>query len=170
MITARKKTNIKFNIFLIWKKIELISFNSDLIFEKFPTLKKYISESQILLIEILIISAESLSQIIILIIKSLSRPVISIDQITIINKIIIIKFLIENSLIIQEIINKFNIQIPSLSIYRATVKTFVDYIITETLIRDLQIKKLQKIAANKKKRSKKIIELNIIYPKTWEII
>jgi hypothetical protein len=32
------------------------------------------------------------------------------------------------------------------------------------------MKKLQKTAANKKKRSKKIIKLNIIYSETWEII
>jgi hypothetical protein len=92
------------------------------------------------------------------------------DQVTVINGIMIIRFLIGNSLIIQEIINKFNIQTPFLPIYRATVKIFVDYTAAEALIRDLQMKKLQEIAANKKKRSKKIIRLNIVYPETWEII
>jgi hypothetical protein len=74
------------------------------------------------------------------------------------------------SLNIQKIINKFNIQTFFLSIYKIIVKIFVNYIIAEILIRDFQMKKLQKIATNKKKSSKKIIELNIIYLKTWEII
>jgi hypothetical protein len=98
--TARKKTNIKFNIFSIWKKAELISFNSDLIFGKFLTVKKYISEFQIPLIEILIIFAESSFQITILVIEFLNRSVIPTDQMTVINKIIIINFPIRNSLII----------------------------------------------------------------------
>jgi hypothetical protein len=100
MITARKKTNIKFNIFLIWKKIGLIFFNSNLIFGKFLTVKKYISEFQIPLIKISIIPVESLFQITILIIEFLNRSVIPADQIIVINGIIIIKFLIENLLII----------------------------------------------------------------------
>jgi hypothetical protein len=148
----------------------LIFFNFDLIFGKFSIIKKYTSESQTLSIEISIIPAEFLFQITILITESLSRPMTPADQMTIINRIIIMKFPIENSLIIQKMINKFNIQIPSLPIYRATVKNFVDYIAAEALVRDLQIKKLQKAAANKKKRSKKTIKLNIIYSETWEII
>jgi hypothetical protein len=87
----------------------LIPFNLNLIFGKFPTVKKYISESQILLIETSIISAESSFQITILIIEFLSRPVIPADQIIVINRIIIIRFLIGNLLIIQEIIDKFSI-------------------------------------------------------------
>jgi hypothetical protein len=67
-------------------------------------------------------------------------------------------------------IDKFSIWIFSLPIYRAIVKIFIDYTAAEVLVRDLQIKKLQKIAANKKKRSKKIIKLNIIYSETWKII
>jgi hypothetical protein len=87
----------------------LISFNSDLIFGKFPIIKKYISESQIPPIKTSIIPAESSFQIIILVTEFLNRSVISADQVTIINKIIIMRFLIGNSLIIQEIINKFSI-------------------------------------------------------------
>jgi hypothetical protein len=62
--------------------------------------------------------------------------------VTVINKIIIIRFLIRNSLIIQEIIDKLSIQISSLPIYRIIVKVFVDYTAAEILIRNLQIKKL----------------------------
>jgi hypothetical protein len=108
-----------------------------LVFGKLPIVKKNISEFQIPSIEILIIPAESLFQIIILIIEFSNRSVIPADQITIINKIIIIKFLIGNSLIIQEMINKLNIQISSLPTYRAIFKIFVDYTAAETLIRDL---------------------------------
>jgi hypothetical protein len=93
-----------------------------LIFGKFPIVKKYISEFQTLSIKILIIPAEPSSQITILIIEFLSRPVIPTDQITVINGIIIIKFPIKNLLIIQKMINKFNIQILSSPIYKATVK------------------------------------------------
>jgi hypothetical protein len=170
MITARKKTNIKFKIFSIWKKVGLISFNSDLVFGKFSTVKKYISESQISLIEILIIPAEFSFQIIILVIEFSSRSVISVDQVTVINEIMIMKFSIGNLLIIQKMIDKFSIQIFSLSTYRAIVKAFVNYTAAEILIRDFQIKKLQKTAANKKKRSKKIIELSVVCLETWEII
>jgi hypothetical protein len=88
---------------------------------------------------------------------------------TIINGTTIMKFLIKNILIIQEMINKFNIQIPSLPTYKVTVKTFVEYTAAEALIREITIKKLKEAAANKKKRSKKIVELTISYPETWEI-
>jgi hypothetical protein len=109
MITIRKKTNTKFNIFLTWKKAELIFFNSNLIFGKFLTVKKYISEPQTPLIKISIISAEFSFQIIILITEFLNCLMIPADQVTVINGIIIIRFLIGNSLIIQKMINKFNI-------------------------------------------------------------
>jgi hypothetical protein len=109
MITARKKANIKFKIFLIWKKIELIFFNFNLIFGKILIVKKYISEFQTPLIETIIVSVEPSFQIIILIIEFLSRPVTPADQVTVINRIIIIRFSIGNSLIIQEMIDKFNI-------------------------------------------------------------
>jgi hypothetical protein len=79
------------------------------------------------------------------------------------------KFPIENILIIQKIINRLNIQIPSLSTYKAIVKIFVEYTAAETLIRKITIKKLKEAAANKKKRSKKIIGLTIIYPEAWKI-
>jgi hypothetical protein len=61
---------------------------------------------------------------------------------TLINEIMIMRFPIKNLLIIQEIINKLNIQISFLSIYRTTVKVFIDYTAAEALVRDLQIKKL----------------------------
>jgi hypothetical protein len=80
-----------------------------LIFGKFPIVQKYTSEFQIPLIEILIIFAEPSSQIIILVIEFLNRSVISADQMTVINEIIIMKFSIKNSLIIQEMIDKFSI-------------------------------------------------------------
>jgi hypothetical protein len=90
-------------------------------------------------------------------------------EITITNKTIIIKFLIKNILIIQKMINKFNIQILFLPIYKVIVKIFVEHTAAEVLIREITIKKLKKTAANKKKRSKKIIELTVIYSETWEI-
>jgi hypothetical protein len=81
----------------------------------------------------------------------------------------IIKFLIRNTLIIQEMIDKLNTQTPSLPIYKTTVKTFIKYTAAEVLVREITIKKLKEAVANKKNRSKKIIGLTIIYPETWEI-
>jgi hypothetical protein len=43
---------------------------------------------------------------------------------------------------IQKMINKFNIQIFFLPIYKVIVKIFVNYTIAEILIRDFQMKKL----------------------------
>jgi hypothetical protein len=147
----------------------LIPFNSNLIFEEFLIIKKYISEFQFSLIEISILSAESLSQIIIFETEFLSRSMIPAGEITIINGTMIIKFLIENILIIQEMINKFDIQIFSLPTYRIIVKTFIKYTAAEALIRETTMKKLKKVAANKKKRSKKIVGLTVVYSETWKI-
>jgi hypothetical protein len=148
----------------------LISFNLDLVLEKLLTVKKYISEPQTLPIKTSIIPAEPLSQITVLITGFSSRSVTPADQITVINGIMIMRFPVGNSLIIQEMIDKLNIQTPSLPTYRATVKAFINYTAAETLVRDLQMKKLQETAANKKKRSKKTVRLSVICPETWEII
>jgi hypothetical protein len=147
----------------------LIPFNSNLIFGKFLIIKKYTFEFQSPLIEIPILSAEPLSQIIISETRFSNRPIIPADEVTIINGTIIMKFPIKNILIIQKMINRFNIQISSLSIYRITVKIFVEHTAAEILIREITIKKLKETAANKKKRSKKIVGLTIIYSETWEI-
>jgi hypothetical protein len=115
----------------------LISFNPNLVLGQLSIVKKYIFEPQTSLIEALIIPAEPLSQITILVTRFLSRPVTPADQVTVINGIIIMRFLIGNSLIIQKMIDKLSTQIPSLPTYRATVKAFVNYIVAEALIRDL---------------------------------
>jgi hypothetical protein len=86
--------------------------------------------------------------------------------VTVINRIMIMRFLVGNLLVIQEMIDKLSTQTPSLPTYRVTVKAFIDYTIAEALVRDLQMKKLQKTAANKKKRSKKTVGLSIVCPKT----
>jgi hypothetical protein len=87
----------------------LILFNSNLIFGEFLIIKKYISEFQFLLIEISILPAELLFQIIIFETEFLSRLMIPAGEMTIINRTMIMKFLIKNILIIQEMIDKFNI-------------------------------------------------------------
>jgi hypothetical protein len=80
-----------------------------LIFGEFLTVKKYISEFQFSLIEISILSIEFLSQITISEIGFLSRPMIPVDEMTIINGTMIMKFPIRNILIIQEMIDKLDI-------------------------------------------------------------
>jgi hypothetical protein len=92
------------------------------------------------------------------------------DQVTVINGIMIMRFPVGNSLVIQEIIDKLSIQTPSLPTYRVIVKVFVNYTAAEALVRDLQMKKLQETATNKKKRSKKTVRLSVVCPETWEII
>jgi hypothetical protein len=42
---ARKKTNTKSNILSAWKKAGLVSFDSDIVLEKLPKIKKYTSEA-----------------------------------------------------------------------------------------------------------------------------
>jgi hypothetical protein len=64
------------------------------------------------------------------------------DQVTVINGIMIIRFPVRNSLVIQKMIDKLNIQTPFLPTYKATVKAFIDYTAAEALVRDLQMKKL----------------------------
>jgi hypothetical protein len=77
----------------------------------------------------------------------------------------IIQFPIRNAMIIQDMINKISTITPSISTYQKTVKNYIDYQATLALIRDLQIKKLKNIAANKKRRSKQIIRYTVINPK-----
>jgi hypothetical protein len=170
IIKARKKANTKSNILSAWKKAGLVPFNPDLVLGQLPTVKKYISEPQTSPIETSTIPAEPSSQITVLVTGSSSRPVTPADQVTVINGTMIIRFPVRNSLVIQEIIDKLSTQTPSLPTYRATVKAFINYTTAEALVRDLQIKKLQKAAANKKKRSKKTVRLSVVCPETWEII
>ncbi len=64
------------------------------------------------------------------------------------------QFPIRNTTVIQDIINKISITTPSIPTYQKTIKNYIDYQATITLIRDLQIKKLRNITTNKKKRTK----------------
>jgi hypothetical protein len=139
MITARKKANIKFNIISAWKKIRLIPFNFDLIFALLSTVKKYTSESLLPLIENIILLDESSFQIIISEIRSLSRLIISTSQITVINGIMIMRFLIGNTQIIKGMIDRLDIQISFLPIYKIYIKTFVQHAAAEVLIREIII-------------------------------
>jgi hypothetical protein len=84
--------------------------------------------------------------------------------------IIIIQFLIKNPIIIQGIINKLNIDHFFLPVYKIIIKNYIKYQSFITLIRNLQINKLKQIAANRKKRSKRIIKYIIINPEKWETI
>jgi K+-sensing histidine kinase KdpD len=60
-------------------------------------------------------------------------------------------------------------QISSLPIYKAHIKTFVQYAAAEALVREITMQKLKQAAANKKKRSKKTIEMSVVCLKTWKI-
>jgi hypothetical protein len=60
--------------------------------------------------------------------------------------------------------------ISFLPVYRITVKNYIKYQLFIALIRNFQINKLREIAANRKKRSKRIIKYTIINSEKWEAI
>jgi hypothetical protein len=62
-----------------------------------------------------------------------------------------------------------NTQISSLPIYKAHIKTFVQYAAAEALVREITMQKLKQAAANKKKRSKKTVGMSVVYLETWKI-
>jgi hypothetical protein len=95
-----------------------------LILAQFFIIKKYISESLLLLIEDITLD-EPLSQITGSKIRFLSRPIIPTSQITVINGIMIMRFPIGNTQIIKGIIDRLDTQTLSLPIYKAYVKIFV---------------------------------------------
>ena len=78
------------------------------------------------------------------------------------------QFPIGNISAIEGMIDKFNIQILSVTAYKTVIKTYVQHAAAEALVRDTTIKKLKEAAANKKKRSKKTIGLSTVCPETWE--
>jgi hypothetical protein len=142
MITARKKANTKSNIISAWKKAGLIPFNPDLVLAQLPTIKKDTSEPLLLSIEDITLDEPS-SQITGSKIRSSSRSVIPASQITVINGTMIMRFPIGNTQIIKGIINRLDIQTPSLPIYKAHVKTFVQHAAAEALVREATIQKLK---------------------------
>jgi hypothetical protein len=79
-------------------------------------------------------------------IRSSNRPIIPQDQVTIPYNTIIMQFPIRNSIIIQSIINRLNIDTSFLPVYKITIKNYVEYQSSIALIRDLQINKLKKVA------------------------
>jgi hypothetical protein len=66
-------------------------------------------------------------------------------------------------------IDRLDTQTLSLPIYKAHIKTFVQHAAAEALVRETTMQKLKQAAANKKKRSKKIIKISVVCLKTWEI-
>jgi hypothetical protein len=57
----------------------------------------------------------------------------------------------------------------SLPIYKAHIKTFVQYAAAEALVRETTMQKLKQAAANKKKRSKKTVGMSVVCLETWKI-
>ena len=79
------------------------------------------------------------------------------------------RFPIGNTQIIEGMIDRLDTQTPSLPIYKAHIKTFVQNAAAEALVRETTMQKLKQAAANKKKRSKKIVGMTVVCPETWEI-
>ena len=59
---------------------------------------------------------------------------------------------------------------PSIPTYQKIIKNYVDYQAAITLVRDLQMKELRDVAANKKKRTKQTVGCIVIDPEGWEAI
>jgi hypothetical protein len=92
------------------------------------------------------------------------------DQVTINYGTMIMQFPVGNATVIQGMINRMSITTPSISTYQKTVKNYVDYQAALALVRDLQMKKLRDVAANKKRRSKQTVGYTVIDPEKWEAI
>jgi hypothetical protein len=67
-------------------------------------------------------------------------------------------------------IDKMSTGILSILIYQKTIKNYVDYQAAIVLVRDLQMKKLRDVAANKKKRTKQTVGCIVIDLEGWEAI
>jgi hypothetical protein len=76
------------------------------------------------------------------------------DQVTIIYGTVIMQFPVGNATVIQNMIDRMSTGTLSIPIYQKTIKNYVDYQAAIALVRDLQIKQLRDVAANKKKRTK----------------
>jgi hypothetical protein len=81
----------------------------------------------------------------------------------------IMQFPIENATVIQDMIDRMSITTPSIPTYQKTIKDYVDYQAAIALVRDLQMKELRDVAANKK-RTKQIVRCTVIDPEGWEAI
>jgi hypothetical protein len=120
MLVARKKANTTSNIFLAWKKAGLVPFDPDSVLKTFLKVKKYTAEDQP-------IPIEPQPKLIALEIRSLSRLMIPINQVTIIHGIMIMQFSVKNATVIQNMINRMSIATLSIPTYQKTIKNYVDY-------------------------------------------
>jgi hypothetical protein len=84
------------------------------------------------------------------------------DQVTIIYGTVIMQFPVRNATVIQNMIDRMSIGTSSIPIYQKTIKNYVDYQIAIILVRDLQMKQLRDVAANKKKRTKQTVRCTVI--------
>jgi hypothetical protein len=92
------------------------------------------------------------------------------DQVTIIYGTVIMQFPVGNVTVIQNMINRISTGTPFIPIYQKTIKNYVDYQAAIALVRDLQMKQLRDVAANKKKRTKQTVGCTVIDPERWEAI
>jgi hypothetical protein len=67
-------------------------------------------------------------------------------------------------------IDRMSTGTSSIPTYQKTIKNYVDYQAALALVRDLQMKKLRDVTANKKKRTKQTIGCTVIDLKGWEAI
>jgi hypothetical protein len=163
MLVARKKANTTSNILSAWKKAGLVPFDPDSVLKTLPKVKKYTAKNQPTLIE-------PQPELTTLEIRSSSRPMTPADQMTIIHRTMIMQFPVRNATVIQNMIDRISTATPSIPTYQKTIKNYVDYQATLTLIRDLQMKKLRDVTVNKKKRTKQTVGCTVIDPEGWEAI
>jgi hypothetical protein len=103
MLVARKKANTTSNILSAWKKAGLVPFDPNSVLKTLPKVKKYTAEDQ--------------PELIALKIRSLSRPMIPADQMTIIHGTMIMQFPVGNVTVIQTMIDRMSTATPSIPTY-----------------------------------------------------
>jgi hypothetical protein len=157
ILKARDKVNIESNIFFIWKKLELILFDSNIILDKLKKSKKYISNDELS-------PPPFLTKLIEILFKCENRLVTPYAIIFIIVEIKIIRFPVDDSTYLDYIIGKLNIITPSIIIHRANMKIYIDYKIAQERIKAYELNFIKKAVANKKKRSKKTIGYSVVDP------
>jgi hypothetical protein len=91
-----------------------------------------------------------------------NRLIISYAIISIIVEIKIISFSVNDSTYLDYIIDKLSIIILLIAIHRANVKIYIDYKAAQERIKAHELNFIKTIIANKKKKSKKIINCSVV--------
>jgi hypothetical protein len=99
-----------------------------------------------------------------------NRPITPYAIISIIVRTKTIRFPVDDSTYLDYMIGKLSTATPSIAIYRANVKAYIDYKAAQERIKAHELSLIRNAVANKKKRSKKTVGCSVVDPETWETI